>query len=132
MKLSVFIVLALLLFSYGAGSSVCAVLLGNDTDMLSLLDFKRAITDDPNGALGSWNTSTHFCNWQGVKCSLTQPDRVEALDLPVQGLVGQISPSLGNMSYLASLNLSGREYSSDTHRLLQLKDVAPLKELIGG
>uniref|UniRef100_A0ACD5UCE9 Uncharacterized protein n=1 Tax=Avena sativa TaxID=4498 RepID=A0ACD5UCE9_AVESA len=123
MKFFVLIVLAVLLLSYGAGSIVCAALLGNDTDMMSLIDFKRAITDDPKGAFSSWNTNIHFCNWQGVKCSLTQRDRVEVLDLSEQSLVGQISPSLGNMSYLASLNLSRSKFSGQIPNLGRLQEL---------
>ncbi|KAM0895575.1 hypothetical protein ACQ4PT_023755 [Festuca glaucescens] len=122
MKLFLLIVLALLLLSYGAASAF-SVLIGNDTDMLSLLDFKRAISNDPKGALSSWNTSIHFCNWQGVKCSLKQRDRIEVLDLSEQRLVGQISPSLGNMSYLASLNLSRSKFSGQIPHLGRLQEL---------
>lgn len=117
------IVWAPLVLSYGAGSIICAVLHGNDTDMLSLLDFKRAITEDSKGALSSWNASIHFCNWQGVKCSLTQHERVAMLDLSEQSLVGQISPSLGNMSYLASLNLSRSMFSGQIPLLGHLQEL---------
>ncbi|WVZ54028.1 hypothetical protein U9M48_004897 [Paspalum notatum var. saurae] len=49
---------------------------GNETDRLSLLDFKKPmpITLDPQQhALASWNDSTHFCSWEGVLCTLTSP-----------------------------------------------------------
>jgi hypothetical protein len=96
----------MLLFSCGAGTINCMTLNGNDTDFVSLLDFKRAIINDPKRALSSWNTTTHFCSWEGVVCSQTRPERVEKLNLSGQALDGHISPSLGNMSYLIYLDLS--------------------------
>ena len=71
--------------------------IGNYTDMFSLLDFKKQISLDPKQALMSWNDSTHFCSWKGVRCSVKKPSRVTSLNLTKQGLVGQISPSLGNL-----------------------------------
>ncbi|KAM3368500.1 hypothetical protein ACQJBY_016805 [Aegilops geniculata] len=124
MNLFVLIVWALLLLSHGSGSVICAVLHGNDIDMLSLLDFKRAITDDPKGLLSSWNTSVHFCNWQGVKCSIiTEHERVAELDLSEQSFVGEISPSLGNMSYLTYLNLSRSKFSGQIPHLGRLQEL---------
>ncbi|KAF7034761.1 hypothetical protein CFC21_045735 [Triticum aestivum] len=79
---------------------------GNTTDMLSLLDFKDAISLDLQQALMSWNDSTHFCNWEGVMCRLKTPRRVTSLNLVSQGLVGHISPSLGNLTFLHSLALT--------------------------
>ncbi|XP_066333361.1 receptor kinase-like protein Xa21 [Miscanthus floridulus] len=95
----------MLLFSCGAGTINCTTLNGNDTDFISLLDFKRAIINDPKGALSSWNTTIHFCSWEGVVCSQTRPERVVKLNLSGQALEGHISPSLGNMSYLIYLYL---------------------------
>jgi hypothetical protein len=42
------------------------VLSENQTDHLTLLQFKDSISNDPNGVLDSWNSSTHFCNWHGI------------------------------------------------------------------
>jgi len=70
---------------------------GNYIDMFSLLDFKKRIRLDPQQAMMSWNGSTHFCSWNGVRCSIKKPSRVTSLNLTKQGLVGQISPSLGNL-----------------------------------
>ncbi|RCV04938.1 hypothetical protein SETIT_1G041400v2 [Setaria italica] len=101
----------ILLLSCGAGTIDCSTPDGNNTDFISLLDFKRAIRNDPKGALSSWNSSMHFCSWEGVECSRTRPERVVALNLSGQALDGQISPSLGNLSYLASINLSTNSFS---------------------
>ena len=82
----------------------------NQTDQLSLLEFKKAISLDPQQALASWNDSNHFCNWQGVTCR-TRTNRVTNLDLGNRGLVGQISPSLGNLTFLKHLSLATNRFS---------------------
>jgi Leucine-rich repeat (LRR) protein len=79
--------------------------------MVSLLDFKRAITGDPNRVLSSWNARTHFCKWNGVTCSFEHSGRVISLDLGSHGLSGSISPSLGNLTLLRELNLSSNTLS---------------------
>ena len=84
--------------------------IGNYTDMFSLLDFKKQISLDPQQALMSWNDSTHFCSWKGVRCSVKKPSRVASLNLTKQGLVGQISPSLGNLTFLKILVLSANSF----------------------
>ncbi|TVU29275.1 hypothetical protein EJB05_20835, partial [Eragrostis curvula] len=76
----------LLLSGYGIRSDHASPIHGYSSDMLSLLDFKRAITKDPKGALASWNSSTHFCMWKGVFCSRKHPGRVAALELSSQYL----------------------------------------------
>ncbi|KAM7466592.1 hypothetical protein LguiB_014154 [Lonicera macranthoides] len=71
---------------------------GNDTDSLDLLAFKSNL-HDPLGVLSSWNRSVHFCKWQGIKCGL-QHRRVTVLNLTSSGLVGSLSPNIGNLSFL--------------------------------
>lgn len=96
---------------------------GNDTDRLELLSFKSWITLDPFRLFTSWNESVHFCNWEGVKCSLQQ--RVTELNLPSYQFVGQLSPSIGNLSFLMVLNLHnnsfGGEIPQDIGRLSRLQ-----------
>ncbi|WVZ54087.1 hypothetical protein U9M48_004950 [Paspalum notatum var. saurae] len=82
----------------------------NRTDRLSLLEFKKAISFDPQQALASWNDSTHFCNWEGVMCSKRR-HRVTNIDLENRGLVGHISPSLGNLTFLKHLSLATNRFS---------------------
>ncbi|KAM3346565.1 hypothetical protein ACQJBY_020878 [Aegilops geniculata] len=79
---------------------------GNETDRSSLLGFKDAISLDPHQAFMSWNDTTHFCNWEGVLCRMKTPRRVTSLNLTSQGLVGHISPLLGNLTFLQSLILT--------------------------
>ncbi|KQJ89249.1 hypothetical protein BRADI_4g24445v3 [Brachypodium distachyon] len=61
----------------------------------------------------SRNDSIHFCNWEGVRCTLKNPRRVASLDLTNRGLVGQISPSLGNLSFLQNLLLPKNAFTAD-------------------
>ncbi|KAL5703665.1 non-specific serine/threonine protein kinase [Ranunculus cassubicifolius] len=79
--------------------------LGNDTDRKPLLAIKNGITQDPHNVMSSWNHSTHFCKWFGVTCNLRH-QRVVTLDLRNHELVGTISPSVSNLSFLKVLNLS--------------------------
>lgn len=78
---------------------------GSQADRISLLEFKKAISDDPQRVFMSWNDSIHFCSWEGVLCRLKNPHRVTSLDLGGRGLVGTISPSLGNLTFLKYLFL---------------------------
>ncbi|MQM14333.1 hypothetical protein Taro_047265 [Colocasia esculenta] len=93
---------------YGSGADVigAAPALGsNATDRLALLAFKdQIISGDPHGDLSSWNETLHFCSWQGVTCA-GRIGRVRTLELPSQRLVGSLSPSLGNLTFLRELNL---------------------------
>ncbi|XP_019152156.1 PREDICTED: probable LRR receptor-like serine/threonine-protein kinase At3g47570 [Ipomoea nil] len=86
-------------------SSSSATLYSNETDKIALLEFKHRISDDPNGVvLNSWNDSVHHCGWPGVRCGRRHP-RVVALRLPEMGLVGTISPHIGNLTFLRVLHL---------------------------
>ncbi|XP_062219597.1 LRR receptor-like serine/threonine-protein kinase EFR isoform X4 [Phragmites australis] len=103
-QLAMLILLALLLLCYGAGNVYCVH--DNNTDLHSLLDFKQGVTSDPNGALSSWNTDTHYCRWKYVTCTQTRPWRVSGLNLTGQSLEGQISSSLANLTFLSVIDLS--------------------------
>ncbi|WVZ54037.1 hypothetical protein U9M48_004905, partial [Paspalum notatum var. saurae] len=95
---------------------------GNYTDRLSLLEFKKTISD-PNDALVSWNDSTHFCSWEdrapvitfkkSILCGIKHPHRVTSLNLTNRQLVGQISRSLGNLTSLKVLILSVNSFTGD-------------------
>uniref|UniRef100_A0A0A9GBZ6 Leucine-rich repeat-containing N-terminal plant-type domain-containing protein n=1 Tax=Arundo donax TaxID=35708 RepID=A0A0A9GBZ6_ARUDO len=89
------ILLLLLLFRTGIDHIHGWAVHDNSSDMLDLLDFKKAITSDPHGALSSWNTTTPFCQWNGVLCPWKHPGRVITLELAGHGLSGPVSSSLG-------------------------------------
>ncbi|XP_037497416.1 putative receptor-like protein kinase At3g47110 isoform X1 [Jatropha curcas] len=77
---------------------------GNETDYLALLQFKSNIVHDPQNLMSSWNDSLHFCNWEGITCA-RKHRRVTILDLQSKGLVGSLSPYIGNMSFLREISL---------------------------
>ncbi|RXI07525.1 hypothetical protein DVH24_005298 [Malus domestica] len=84
-------------------------LLGNESDRLALLDFKKRITEDPLDVMSSWNRSLHFCSWVGVTCNRST-ERVLILNLKAQKLVGSIPPSIGNLTHLTGINLNGNNF----------------------
>ncbi|KAL5703642.1 non-specific serine/threonine protein kinase [Ranunculus cassubicifolius] len=86
--------------------------LGNETDRQALLAFKNGITLDQHNVMSSWNHSTHFCEWFGVTCSLRH-QRVVTLNLLGHELVGTISPSVSNLSFLKVLNLSSNNFHGE-------------------
>uniref|UniRef100_A0ACD6A5L8 Uncharacterized protein n=1 Tax=Avena sativa TaxID=4498 RepID=A0ACD6A5L8_AVESA len=91
----------------------CGSLYGNETDRLSLLEFKSAISLDPKQSLVSWNESTHFCSWEGVHCEMKNPQRVTSLNLTNRGLVGKIPLSLGNLTFLKHLFLPTNGFTGE-------------------
>nr|XP_015882758.2 probable LRR receptor-like serine/threonine-protein kinase At3g47570 isoform X1 [Ziziphus jujuba var. spinosa] len=84
----------------------------NETDRLALLAIKAVIIQDPLQATRSWNKSLHFCQWQGVSCSLKH-QRVTQLNLSSQKLVGDISPSIGNLSFLRIIDISNNSFQGE-------------------
>uniref|UniRef100_A0ACD5UJN2 Uncharacterized protein n=1 Tax=Avena sativa TaxID=4498 RepID=A0ACD5UJN2_AVESA len=125
----------LLLLFYGARGSHCSLVHGNMTDRRSLLDFKEAITDDPGGALHDWNDGIHHCMWSGVSCSVRHPGRVTTLELGSLNLTGQITPSLGNLTFLRELNLTDNHFSGQLpslNRLIKLEFLALRENILQG
>ncbi|KAK9081952.1 hypothetical protein Syun_030934 [Stephania yunnanensis] len=97
----------------------------NHTDQLALLAFKSQISHDPLQVLNSWNTSLHFCQWQGVTCG-RRHQRVVKLVLKSGGLAGSLSPYIGNLSFLHTIDLGNNSFrgeipSSEVGRLFRLR-----------
>ncbi|KAI3809133.1 hypothetical protein L1987_25103 [Smallanthus sonchifolius] len=86
-----------------------ATLAINHTDHIALMAIKSSITQDPQRVLDSWNTSLPFCQWQGVTCGRRHP-RVTKLDLGSLGIVGSLSPKIGNLSFLRVINLENNTF----------------------
>ncbi|XP_042047706.1 probable LRR receptor-like serine/threonine-protein kinase At3g47570 [Salvia splendens] len=78
----------------------------NQTDQLSLLAIKSSL-QDPQGALSSWNQTLPLCSWRGIQC---RGNRVVALTLPSLGLVGNLSPHIGNLSLLTNITLRDNSF----------------------
>ncbi|KAF6134804.1 hypothetical protein GIB67_002205 [Kingdonia uniflora] len=99
----------------------------NDTDRLALFAFKDKITQDPLRVMSLWNNIVHFCNWTGVTCSPVHHQRVKMLKLDSLKLVGSISPSIGNLTFLTGLSLTNNGFSGEIPEelgcLLQLKTI---------
>ncbi|XP_072950435.1 receptor kinase-like protein Xa21 [Typha angustifolia] len=98
------------------------------SDGRALLYFKSLLSD-PSKALASWDAkkSPDFCQWRGVTCGKRgrRRHRVTALVLDSLHLAGSISPSIANITFLNSLDLS----SNQLHGLIpqQLGSLSHLK-----
>ncbi|KAM4111301.1 hypothetical protein ACJW30_05G057200 [Castanea mollissima] len=108
----------LTLFAVFAGS------IGNETDRQALLAFKTQISHDPENVFSSWNDSLHFCEWEGVTCG-HKHRRVTILDLQARGLVGSLSPFIGNLSFIREIvlfnNTIGGKIPDEVGRLFRLE-----------
>ncbi|XP_047949356.1 probable LRR receptor-like serine/threonine-protein kinase At3g47570 [Salvia hispanica] len=81
------------------------------TDQTALLSLKQNIIFDPSHTLAAnWTNSSSVCSWIGVSCSLRH-HRVAALNLSYMNLSGSIPPQLGQLSFLASLDLTSNLFS---------------------
>ncbi|KAL7182433.1 hypothetical protein ACSBR1_041187 [Camellia fascicularis] len=89
-----------------------SLVLTNETDHQALLAIKDLIQGDPLGALSSWNHSIHFCNWQGVSCG-RQHQRVTLLNLSSLALVGSVSPQIGNLTFLRTIDLGNNSFHGE-------------------
>ncbi|CAL5348257.1 unnamed protein product [Camellia sinensis] len=108
----------------------------NETDRAALVAFKAAIVQDPFGALTSWNHSLHYCHWNGVLCSRRHPDRVIGITLRSQGLVGSLSPHVGNLSFLEIIVLQNNSFHGpipqEMGRLFRLQRIEFSNNSFGG
>ncbi|MQL77902.1 hypothetical protein Taro_010324 [Colocasia esculenta] len=93
-----------------AASTTAGYISANETDRLSLLAFRDAVTAGAGDPLGSWNATVHHCQWRGVTCSRRHPGRVTALNLSSFGLSGHISPSVANLTFLREIDLSSNQF----------------------
>ncbi|KAL3747387.1 hypothetical protein ACJRO7_016207 [Eucalyptus globulus] len=101
----------------------------NFTDQEALLHFKSTVEVDPTNSIkaGNWTVEVNFCEWVGVVCS-SRRQRVTALALSHMGLRGRLSPYLGNLSLLASLDLRNNSFYGMI--LIEIGHLRRLTELI--
>ncbi|KAI5669834.1 hypothetical protein M9H77_19687 [Catharanthus roseus] len=126
-KLQILLFLVAIFITLNAHDSVAATYnLKNETDRLALLNIKLQISDDPTGILKSWNNSNHHCHWEGVTCNVRR-QRVTNLTLRGHNLLGLISPHIGNLSFLKSINLGENrfygEITQEIGRLFRLRNL---------
>ncbi|MED6198298.1 hypothetical protein PIB30_064894, partial [Stylosanthes scabra] len=87
-----------------------------ESERQALLSLKRGFNLSSDYWLSSWGDGEQqkeCCNWEGVKCS-NKTGHVVMLDLHVDlydARVGSISPSLGELSHLIYLDLSGNFFA---------------------
>uniref|UniRef100_A0A803MJ41 non-specific serine/threonine protein kinase n=1 Tax=Chenopodium quinoa TaxID=63459 RepID=A0A803MJ41_CHEQI len=97
-----------------------------DSDKDALISFRSQLSlDNPsNNPLSSWDQNLSPCNWTRVVCNKFG-DRVIGLNLSSLQLIGQISPHIGNLSFLQSLQLQNNQLTNTIPKeecnLLQLK-----------
>ncbi|KAJ9535226.1 LOW QUALITY PROTEIN: hypothetical protein OSB04_un001688 [Centaurea solstitialis] len=97
-----FLFLTLLIQMYGVISHSSI-----DADHHALMEIKSKIIDH-RGVLESWNDSIPLCMWQGVTCG-RRHQRVTSLNLRDNGMVGSLSPYIGNLSFLIYMNFSNNQ-----------------------
>ncbi|CAN6806554.1 unnamed protein product [Brassica oleracea] len=102
MKLFLFLSFSALMLLESFGNS-------QETDQQALLQFKSEVSEEKKIVLSSWNNSSPPCKWTGVTCG-RKHKRVTGLDLGGFQLRGVISPFIGNLSFLISLNFSDNSF----------------------
>ncbi|KAM3306461.1 hypothetical protein P3S67_013331 [Capsicum chacoense] len=80
------------------------------TDQLALLSLKSKIISDPFHFLDeSWSPAISVYHWVGVTCG-SRHQRVKSLNLSNMALTDRIPQDLGNLSFLASLDLGSNNF----------------------
>ncbi|KAL4557389.1 hypothetical protein LXL04_035565 [Taraxacum kok-saghyz] len=88
---------------------VASVTLSIDTDKQALLSIKSQTSTQPPDALATWDPNSSPCNWTRVLCG-DRGRRVVGLDLSGLQITGQVSPHIGNLSFLRSLQLQDNRF----------------------
>lgn len=100
--------LLLLWFSISTFSIVASASFSLNTDREALISFRSQISQNPQTLSFSWDQNISPCNWTGVSCN-RRNRRVASINLSGHGLTGSISPSIGNLYFLTSLQLQNNQ-----------------------
>ncbi|KAG8371887.1 hypothetical protein BUALT_Bualt12G0009600 [Buddleja alternifolia] len=98
-----------------------------NSDGLSLLALKAAISEDPKQALISWSDSdSNPCKWAGITCDHTH-NTVTSLSLSNKNLTGYIPSEIGALSYLTVLDVSQNSFGGPLpHQIAALQTLVHL------
>uniref|UniRef100_M4CSR4 non-specific serine/threonine protein kinase n=1 Tax=Brassica campestris TaxID=3711 RepID=M4CSR4_BRACM len=128
MKLFLFLYLSALMSLESFGNS-------HESDKQALLKFKSQVSEEKQVLLSSWNNSSPPCRWTGVTCG-RKHKRVTGLDLGGFKMGGMISPFIGNLSFLISLNLTdnslGGTIPQELGKLFRLEHLDISFNFLGG
>ncbi|GER28212.1 leucine-rich receptor-like protein kinase family protein [Striga asiatica] len=116
--------LLFVLFLYLSRSSTAAP--PRMTEHRALVSVKAAIAEDPQSGLASWKDSTEHCTWRGVTCDSSRR-HVTALDISGLGLVGTLSPDIGQLRFLVNLSAASNAISGPIPP--QISDIPGLRYL---
>ena len=84
--------------------------LDSNNDRSSLTAFKTQISFDPHNILTkNWSSESSICSWIRVICD-SRYHRVTQLNISSMGVAGTISPEIGNLSFLISLDMSNNSF----------------------
>ncbi|RHN42806.1 putative protein kinase RLK-Pelle-LRR-XII-1 family [Medicago truncatula] len=92
------------------GVSSTTLSITTDKEALILLKSQLSNNNTSPPPLSSWIHNSSPCNWTGVLCD-KHNQRVTSLDLSGFGLSGNLSPYIGNMSSLQSLQLQDNQFT---------------------
>ncbi|KAD0747961.1 hypothetical protein E3N88_43764 [Mikania micrantha] len=85
------------------------ITLNLDTDKQALIYMKSQTITQPADALATWDPSSFPCNWTRVSCD-DRGQRVVGLDLSSLSISGPVSPYIGNLSFLSTLQLQENQF----------------------
>lgn len=84
----------------------------NEMDRAALIELKNQITNDPNQIFSLWNATVDFFRWLGVTCGCCHP-HVSGLELWGSRLRGSLSPYIGNLSFLGTLDINNNGFTGE-------------------
>ncbi|KAL7595955.1 hypothetical protein Lser_V15G29337 [Lactuca serriola] len=95
----------------------------------ALLHFK-SLLQDPSDRLSTWTAEQdNCCQWSGVTCNNQTGGHVTVLEIQSCGLVGEISHSLVNLTYLNNLDLFNNSFHGTIPTFIEFGNLTNLQWL---